>query len=71
MGVILFFFHSIHKKEVHNSVCMSQELARRCIWIQEMTISSPNTSGSLHSESSITERENRRRVNAVQKILKV
>lgn len=50
---------------------MSQELARRCIWIQETTISSPNTSGSVHSESSITERENRRRVNAVQKILKV
>ena len=50
---------------------MSQELARRCIWIQKSDISSPNTSGSTHSESSITERENRRRVNAVQKILKV
>uniref|UniRef100_A0A0P5L1U9 Leucine-rich repeat and WD repeat-containing n=1 Tax=Daphnia magna TaxID=35525 RepID=A0A0P5L1U9_9CRUS len=64
------YLNTLFEQEVHNSVCMSQELARRCIWIQEMTISSPNTSGSVHSESSITERENRRRVNAVQKILK-
>lgn len=66
-----FLMSRINQQEVHNSVCMSQELARRCIWIQESAISSPNTSGSVHSESSITERENRRRVNAVQKILKV
>ena len=46
---------------------MNQDLSRRCIWIQE----SNNSGGSNSSESLLSERENRRRVTAVQKILKV
>lgn len=58
---------SLNIKEVHNSVCMNQDLSRRCIWIQE----SNNTAASNGSESLVSERENRRRVTAVQKTLKV
>ena len=89
------YLTTLFEQEVHNSVCMSQELARRCVWIRESNntatvgncCASPSTLGpSLSTSSSSSEaaaatttlattstveRENRRRVTADQKTLKV
>lgn len=72
------YLTTLFEQEVHNSVCMSQELARRCLWLREsfnnvvigQSCASPSTLAPT-PEASIAERENRRRVNAVQKTLKV
>ena len=61
------YLTTLFEQEVHNSVCMSQELARRCVWIQHGAACPVPPA----ADGCIIEQENRRRVNATQKALKV
>lgn len=55
-------------QEVHNTVCMSQELARRCLWLYRVCAPAGGQSQDPPSSGEI---ELRRRLEALHKDLKV
>lgn len=58
-------------KEVHNTVVMSRELAKRCIWINRIYTHLPDESKPEQAGLASSEKELKRRLDNLQRDLKV